>query len=216
MFTGLVEAVGSVVRVTKSGSSARLTVAVAWPDGETPNPGDSIAVNGACLTVLEPTAESFIADLSPETVARTRLAALPPGAGVNLERAVRVGQRLGGHFVQGHVDAVARILAVTGDGEFTRWRISVPRGCDRELARKGSVALDGVSLTIAELGADWFEVALIPQTLATTTLGTLRSGAEVHLETDVIAKYVGRALGRDRGGSGVLEEFLGGGLGATD
>ncbi|MCG6961925.1 MAG: riboflavin synthase [Acidobacteria bacterium] len=216
MFTGLVEAIGRVAGITRSGPGARLSVAVTWPDREAPDAGDSIAVNGVCLTALGPTAERFDADLSPETVARTRLASLPPGAGLNLERALRVGQRLGGHFVQGHVDAVVRLLAASVEGQFTRWRVSVPRGCERELTRKGSVALDGVSLTVAELGGDWFEVALIPETLASTTLGALRPGAELHLETDVIAKYVARAVGLHDGRPGAFEEFLAGGLGATD
>ncbi len=216
MFTGLVEAVGTVERLTRSAVGARLTVAASWPDRDTPRSGDSIAVNGVCLTALEPTAERFAADLSPETVARTRLAALARGSGLNLERALRVGQRLGGHFVQGHVDAIVRLLGTAEEGGFARWRLSLPGACAHELARKGSIALDGVSLTIAELSEDWFEVALIPQTLAATNLGRLRPGGELHLETDVIAKYVARALGRQVSTSSALEEFLGGGTSATD
>jgi len=209
MFTGLIEAVGSVDVLRRSGSGARLVVSAKWPDGDTPTPGDSIAVNGACLTAVEPSGTGFAADLSPETVQRTLLGKLVSGQAVNLERALKLGDRLGGHIVQGHVDTTVQLLSVRLEGGFQTWRLSLPAEQKPEVALKGSVALDGVSLTVAGLGADWFEVALIPATLEATTLGTLRSGSSLHLETDVLAKYVAQRLGGH--GPSALEEMFGGG-----
>ncbi len=162
MFTGLVECTGTVRRLARTGAGAALEVATAWPDGDVPAAGDSVAVDGACLTVLGPSAGGFAADLSPETLERTTLGRLRPGGKVNLERSLKLGGRLGGHLVLGHVDAVVRLLAVRREGSFVRWRISLPRDQAPEVAPKGSVALHGVSLTVAALGDDWFEVALIP------------------------------------------------------
>ena len=212
MFTGLVEAVGSVDRLARSGASARLRVSVAWPDGEIPKAGDSIAVDGACLTAIEPTASHFSADLSSETLTRTLFHAARTGQPVNLERALRLGDRLGGHIVQGHVDGVVRVLTIRPEGDFQRWRLSLPVEHAEEVAAKGSVALNGVSLTVAGLGNDWFEVALIPTTLDATSLGRLGTGAELHLETDVLAKYVARRLGRST--PSAIDEMFGGGHGA--
>lgn len=209
MFTGLIEIVGTVDAVRRSGGGARLTISARWPDGESPKAGDSIAVNGACLTAIDPSAAGFSADLSPETLQRTLLGELGSGRAVNLERALRLGDRLGGHIVQGHVDATVRLLSVRPEGGFQTWRLSLPPGQKPEVALKGSVALDGVSLTVAGLGADWFEVALIPATLEATTLGALRSGSGLHLETDVLAKYVAQRLGGR--GPTALEEMFGGG-----
>ncbi len=213
MFTGLIESVGTVQRMVRAGGGARLEIAATWPDGEVPRHGDSVAVNGACLTVLEPGPDGFVADVSPETLARTLLGAVRPGEGLNLERALRLGQRLGGHLVQGHVDAVVRLLEIRPEGAFARWRIGLPSEHAREVAPKGSVALHGVSLTVAALGADWFEVALIPETLRATVLDGLRPGASLHLETDMLAKYVLRALGPERT-SALWEAFGGEGRGA--
>jgi riboflavin synthase len=209
MFTGLIEAVGSVDDLKRSGGGARLVVSAKWPDGDLPKHGDSIAVNGACLTVTEPSAIGFSADLSPETLNRTLLGKLVSGQAVNLERALRLGDRLGGHIVQGHVDTTVRLLSVRPEGGFQTWRLSLPTEQQQEVALKGSITLDGVSLTVAGLGADWFEVALIPATLDATTLGSLRTGASLHLETDVLAKYVAQRAGGH--GSTALEEMFGGG-----
>jgi len=208
MFTGLVEVVGVVSGVSARGGGARLGVRVRWPDGAAPEPGDSVAVNGACLTVVDPSEDGFGADLSPETVRRTALAGLAPGTPVNLERALRLGDRLGGHIVQGHVDAVVRVLAVRSSGGFATVRIELPAALAREVAVKGSVALDGVSLTVSAAGPGWFEVAVIPETLRATTIGRWRGGERVHLETDVLAKYVARRL---EGGTSAIEAMFGGG-----
>jgi len=212
MFTGLIEAVGSVERLVRSGASATLGVSVTWPDDDVPKAGDSIAVNGACLTAVEPTADRFSADLSSETLQRTLFHAARPGQPVNLERALRLGDRLGGHIVQGHVDDVVRILTIRPEGDFQSWRLSLPAARAQEIAAKGSIALNGVSLTVAKLGTDWFEVALIPTTLEATNLGRLRAGAELHLETDVLAKYVARRLGGST--PSAIDEMFGGGGGA--
>jgi riboflavin synthase len=212
VFTGLVEAVGTVHTMARTGGGARLAVAAAWPDGDCPRRGDSVAVNGACLTVLEPAPDGFVAELSPETLERTALAELRSGQRVNLERALRLGDRLGGHLVQGHVDAVVRLIAVHPQGGFSRWRVGLPGELKREVARKGSVALHGVSLTVAAVGDDWFEVALIPETLSATVLDGCRPGSMLHLETDVLAKYVISAMAGPR--RSAIDELFG--SGATD
>jgi riboflavin synthase len=209
MFTGLIETVGTVDALRRSGGGARLIISAQWPDRESPKEGDSIAVNGACLTAVEPSTTGFSADLSPETLQRTLLAKLGTGQKVNLERALKLGDRLGGHIVQGHVDTTVQLLTVRPEGGFQTWRLSLPAEQKQEVALKGSVALDGISLTVAGLGADWFEVALIPATLEATTLGALRSGAKLHLETDVLAKYVAQHL--DGSGTSALERVFGGG-----
>ncbi len=208
MFTGLIEEVGSVRGVRSHAGGVRLEVDVQWRDGDPPSPGDSVAVNGACLPVLEPGPAGFAADLSPETTRRTLLGALAPGTQVNLERALRLGDRLGGHVVQGHVDGIVRVLAVRRRGAFAWIRVELPAERSPEVAEKGSVALDGVSLTVARLGSGWFEVAVIPETLRATTLGGWREGERVHLETDILAKYVARRL---EGRTTALEEVFGGG-----
>lgn len=213
MFTGLIETVGTLQRLTRSGGGARLSIEVEWPNGATPDQGESIAVNGACLTALDPTARTFAADLSPETLNRTLFGEMRPGSAVNLERAMRLGDRFGGHIVQGHVDVHVRLMSILPEGGFQRWRLTLPAEHGREIAAKGSVALDGVSLTVSALGADFFEVALIPETLAATTLGGLAVGARLHLETDVLAKYVGRRLdqpGKSPSTSSAIDEMFGG------
>jgi len=211
MFTGLIEAVGRVASLRRSGGGARLTIEVRWPDDDAPRPGDSIAVDGACLTAVEPTAGGFAADLSSETLRRTLLGELHAGEPVNCERALRLGDRLGGHLVQGHVDGVTRVLAIRNEGGFSRWRLALPAELSREVALKGSVAIHGVSLTVAALGDDWFEVALIPATLQATTLEQQRVGGRLHLETDVLAKYVARRL--DGGAPSAIERMFGSGAG---
>jgi riboflavin synthase len=194
MFTGIVEEVGSVAAVSPVTATMRLEIhAAATLDGSTT--GASVAVNGACLTVTERRRDGFVFDVGPETLARTALGSLTAGRGVNLERPVRMGDALGGHLVLGHVDGVATVAGLTRVESTARVRFALA-GPDLEpyLVLKGSVAVEGVSLTVAGLGTGWFEIMLIPHTLQATTLGTLEVGQAVNVETDVIGKYVVRAL----------------------
>jgi riboflavin synthase len=193
MFTGIVEELGEVVALTRRAQSATLTLRGPTVTADAVH-GASIAVNGVCLTVVDTAGGTFTADVMRETLDRSTLADLGVGAEVNLERAVRPTGRLGGHIVQGHVDGVGTVLArAPGD----RWEV-VRIGMDAALARyvveKGSVAVDGVSLTVTATGDHWFEVCLIPTTLSSTTLGRRTMGDRVNLEVDVIAKYVERLL----------------------
>ena len=209
MFTGLIEAVGVVRGLSRAGAGSRLAIDVDWHDGEAPARGDSVAVDGACLTVVELAATGFIADLSPETLERTLLGRLRAGDPINLERALRLGDRLGGHLVQGHVDGLTKVIAIRPQSGFSRWRLSLLADHAPEVATKGSIAVHGVSLTVAAVGDGWFEVALIPETLRATNLERVRVGSQLHLETDVLAKYVARRL-QGRGRSAIDEIFGGG------
>jgi len=155
---------------------------------------DSISVNGCCLTVIETSGPTFAFQAGPETLARTNLGELKPGSFVNLERALAVGDRLGGHFVTGHIDGVGTLQSREDHGDWSFFWFELPRRLSRQMASKGSVAVDGVSLTIVDSGPDRFSVALIPYTLAVTTLGPLQAGEKVNLETDVLAKYVERLI----------------------
>jgi riboflavin synthase len=200
MFTGIVEELGEVVSVEHLGGAARITVRGPQVTSDA-RAGDSIAVNGTCLTVTGLGGSDFTADVMAETLHRTGLGDLAPGSPVNLERSLRVGDRLGGHLVQGHVDGVGQIVSRAPAEHWEVVRITVPPGLARYLVEKGSVAVDGVSLTISALGGDgqsWFEVSLIPATLAATTLGRAAPGSRVNLEADVIGKYVERMLGTAR------------------
>ncbi|MEP0775425.1 MAG: riboflavin synthase [Acidobacteriota bacterium] len=209
MFSGMIAALGEVARLQRAAGGATLHIRCTFP-GEALADGESIAVNGACLTVATPVDGGFIADLSAETLRRTTLGSLSVRAKVNLERALRLGDRLGGHLVLGHVDATARILELRREGGFQVMRVELPGSLAQEVAEKGSVAVDGVSLTVAGVHGGWFEVALIPTTLSSTTLGDRRVGDRVNLETDVLAKYVRRALGRGDGDvAAVWREWLG-------
>lgn len=176
MFTGIIEEVGRVERLDRRASGGVLAVA-AQTVLEGTKRGDSIAVNGVCLTVTSLTATGFTADASEETLRVSNLGALRTGDGVNLERAVAVGARLGGHIVQGHVDAVGRFLSRRPSGNSVTMRFGFPPEIGRYLVHKGSIAVDGVSLTVAALGEDWFEIAVIPTTLDWTTLSRLKPGA---------------------------------------
>ena len=193
MFTGIVEELGEVVAVEPLPDASRLTVRgpVVTSDAAS---GDSIAVNGVCLTVVDQGEGCFTADVMAETLRRSSLGALAVGSAVNLERAVRASDRLGGHVVQGHVDGTATLLAVTPDEHWTVVRASLPAGLGRYVVEKGSLTVDGISLTVSALGDDWFEVSLIPTTLERTTLGRKRVGDPVNLEVDVLAKHVEKLL----------------------
>jgi riboflavin synthase len=197
MFTGIVEELGEIVAIDDVADAARLTVRGPQVTQDV-STGDSIAVNGVCLTVVSTADGAFTADVMRETLSRSSLSAAPPGTRVNLERPVRLADRLGGHLVQGHVDATGTIVS-RAPGE--RWdvvRIGLPPGLARYVVEKGSVAVDGISLTISATGEDaggaWFEVSLIPETLKRTTLGAKQPGETVNLEVDVIAKYVEKLL----------------------
>ncbi len=175
--------------------------------GATAVVGESIAVNGACLTVEAPRPGGFTCHAGAETLARTTIGELAPGAAVNLERALAVGGRLGGHFVQGHVDCVGEIVARVDEGTTVRLWVAIPEEYLRHVVEKGSIAVDGISLTVTEVGGGRFGVAIIPHTLAHTTLRDARRGQRVNIETDLLAKYVQRLLGGD-GPCGVTAEFL--------
>jgi riboflavin synthase len=199
MFTGIVEERGEVVAVDTDAGAATVTVRGPRVTADA-GLGDSIAVNGVCLTVTATSGPTFTADVMAETLSRTALGALAPGSPVNLERPLRLGGRLGGHLVQGHVDAVAVIVSRSPAQHWDVVRITIPPGLARYIVEKGSVAVDGVSLTVSGVGGGpggdppWFEVSLIPATLAGTTLGLVQPGSGVNLEVDVIGKYVERLL----------------------
>jgi riboflavin synthase len=200
MFTGIVEELGEVVAVDELADAARLTVRGPRVT-EDISRGDSISVNGVCLTVASFDGAIFTADVMRETLTRSGLGALAPGAPINLERSVRLADRLGGHLVQGHVDGTGTVTSRAPAEHWDVVRITLPPGppgLDRYVVNKGSVAVDGVSLTVSAVGRDdrgaWFEVSLIPETLKRTTLGTRQPGETVNLEVDVIAKYVEKLL----------------------
>ncbi|MEX2288849.1 MAG: riboflavin synthase [Mycobacteriales bacterium] len=193
MFTGIVEELGEVVGVDPLQDACRLTVRGPLVTSDAGS-GDSICVNGVCLTVVDHTGGTFTADVMAETLRRSSLGAVTVGSPVNLERAVRVRDRLGGHVVQGHVDGTGTIAETTAQEHWTVVRVSLPPELTRYVVEKGSITVDGVSLTVSALGSDWFEVSLVPTTLALTTLGAKAPGDPVNLEVDVLAKYVEKLL----------------------
>ena len=194
MFTGIVEELGTVEAVEDQGDAVRLTIR-AQSVLDDARPGDSIAVNGCCLTVAEKTGETWTADVMQETLDQTSLRGASPGDRVNLERAVTPTTRLGGHIVQGHVDGVGEILSRTPSEHWEVVEVSLPTALARYVVVKGSITVDGVSLTVVEVGEDRFTVSLIPETLSRTTLGHRRPGDRVNLETDVIARHVEKLVG---------------------
>ena len=194
MFTGIVEELGEVVGTEDLGDSARFTLRGPTVTTDARH-GDSIAVNGVCLTVVDVLPDgSFTADVMAETLNRSSLGALSVGSPVNLERAAAVNSRLGGHIVQGHVDGTGTVICRTPSPHWEVVRVSLPPQLSRYVVEKGSITVDGVSLTVSAIESDWFEVSLIPTTLGLTTLGRAPVGTPVNLEVDVIAKYVERLL----------------------
>lgn len=218
MFTGIIEGRGTVKSVEKKGTSGRISIEAPFSLSGA-NPGDSIAVDGVCLTItsIEGTTKGlgrgggvFTSDLSVETLGTTTLGRRSVGDHVNIERPLKLSGPLGGHLVTGHIDAVGSVLNRVSRGDFIDFEFAVPREFSAHLVKKGSVAVDGISLTIAGLTPDGFSVALIPHTLKLTTLGSKAPGDHVNIETDIIAKYVERLLAgaRGHGGQGVTEGLL--------
>jgi riboflavin synthase alpha subunit len=190
VFTGIVRERGRVLAADRNGGGVHLRVAAS--ETAQAAPGDSISVNGCCLTVTAADGEALEFDAVPETIARTTLGGLEPNSEVNLEPALRAGEPLGGHFVQGHIDGRARVEALEPEGDGARLRLQLPPELQRYCVEKGSLAVDGVSLTIAALREDGVEIALVPFTLEHTTLGTLVPGDETNVEVDLLAKYAER------------------------
>jgi riboflavin synthase len=209
MFTGLVADLGTVERVEPRSGGARLVIRPASLPVEELVPGESVACSGACLTVVERGSGRVAFDAVPETLSRTTLGSWRTGTRVNLERALRLSDRLGGHLVAGHVDAVGEVVARVKEGQGVRLTLSLPAAIAPLVAEKGSVAVDGVSLTVASAGRDRFEVALIPETLERTTLGAAAPGTRVNLEADVVARHVARLREFEKGGlsAGTLQAW---------
>jgi riboflavin synthase len=191
MFSGIVEALGRVAAVVSEPPGCRLVIEEA-SIAETGKVADSVSVNGCCLTIVEKQDRTFTFQAGPETLARTNLGQLATNSPVNLERALALGDRLGGHFVSGHIDGQAELARIDNHGDWQDYYFSVPQDIAAQMASKGSVAVDGVSLTLVRCDRDMFSVALIPYTLRVTTLGRRTIGDKVNIETDILAKYVQR------------------------
>jgi riboflavin synthase len=194
MFTGIIEATGTLVRTDSRGGDRRLTLTAPDLDVADVAAGDSISVSGCCLTVVAADGDTLAFDVSNETLSRTTLGGLREGDGVNLEQALRLSDRLGGHLVSGHVDGVGTIVAIEPDARSRRWRIEVPSALSRYIAVKGSICVDGISLTVNAVTGSGFEVNLIPHTVAMTTFRDRRVGDRVNLEVDLLARHVERLL----------------------
>ena len=194
MFTGIVTALGTVREIIPigAGHDMRLVIGAPWPDMGSIALGASIACSGCCLTVVELGSDWFAVEVSAETLANTKLGRWKVGTRVNLERSLKVGDEMGGHIVSGHVDGLADVLSATPENGSTRWRFGVPRDLARFIARKGSIAIDGVSLTVNDADQDSFGVNIIPHTTAVTGFGTLQPGDVVNIEIDMLARYVAR------------------------
>jgi riboflavin synthase len=193
VFTGIIEELGTINLLERSNDGARIVISANLVTCDISN-GDSIAVNGVCLTATDVTKDSFCADVSPETLQRTTINDLRTGSPVNLERAMLPTTRFGGHIVQGHVDGIGAFLSADKQGDFYTVKIAFPPELERYLVHKGSIAVDGISLTIAALDTDSFDIAVIPKTWEATNLSCLTPDSSVNLETDVIAKYVERMM----------------------
>lgn len=207
MFTGIIQGIGRLAEREARGGDVRFTFSTGtlpWLDAGVDDvlPGESIAVNGVCLTVVAFDAASFEADASNETLSLTTLGLLKRGASVNLERAMRPADRLGGHLVSGHVDGLGKVSGIHEDARAQRWRFTAPQALLRYIAKKGSICVDGVSLTVNEVDGQGFEVALIPHTVANTAFAANSVGDAVNLEIDLVARYVERLLGANSNGAG--------------
>ncbi|MFL0807535.1 MAG: riboflavin synthase [Oceanobacter sp.] len=198
MFTGIIEAVGRVQQVTESGGDLRLRIQTGALDLSDVQLGDSIATNGVCLTVVELPGDGFVADVSRESLAHTHIGQWCSGTRVNLEKALLPTTRLGGHLVSGHVDGVGTLLARSADARSIRLTIQTPAELARYIAAKGSITIDGISLTVNELTEQGFLLNIVPHTAAETTLANIQPGQQLHLEVDMIARYLEQLLGRTR------------------
>lgn len=212
MFTGIIEAVGQLAAIENKGADRRLTIATGKLDLTDVKLGDSIAVNGVCLTAVQLPGHGFVADVSAESLARTTLGALQVGAAVNLERALTPTTRLGGHLVSGHVDGVGEVVTVVPDGRSLRVSIAAPAPLARYIAEKGSICVDGISLTVNAVQGARFELNIVPHTAQETTIGQYRAGTRVNLEVDIIARYLERLLlgekAAEPSASGLTLDFL--------
>ncbi|MFA5590758.1 MAG: riboflavin synthase [Lysobacteraceae bacterium] len=197
MFTGIIQALGRITRIEPRGGDVRLHIETGSLDLSDVAPGDSIAVSGVCLTALEPSVQGFFADVSNETLGLTTLGDAAEGDVVNLEKALRLADRLGGHLVTGHVDGLAEVTAIETDARSQRWCFRVPSGLSRYIARKGSVCIDGVSLTVNAVDGDEFEVNLIPHTQQVTTFSQRQVGDAVNIEVDLMARYAERLFEKE-------------------
>ncbi|HIQ37501.1 MAG TPA: riboflavin synthase [Desulfocapsa sulfexigens] len=193
MFTGIIEGIGKLVAKRNAGGGMAFDLEAGF-DLSNPVEGESIAVNGVCLTAYNIAGRKFTVDVSPESLSRTILGSLSVGAGVNMERALQLSDRLGGHIVSGHVDCVATVRERQSKGDFTLFSLGFPREFGRYVIEKGSIAINGVSLTVNSCSSDTFDVSIIPHTLQETTLGLLVKGSKVNIEVDIIGKYVEKML----------------------
>lgn len=194
MFTGIIAAIGKIEKIQAQGGDLRLQVNTQELDLTDVKLGDSVAINGVCLTVVDLQKEQLGFDVSRESLERTSLGGLARGAEVNLEKALAVGDRLGGHFVSGHVDGLATIISIQSSARSVQFRIEVPAGLERYIAEKGSICIDGTSLTVNNVDDNWFEVNVIPHTLQETIISHYKRGTKVNLEVDLIARYLERLL----------------------
>jgi riboflavin synthase len=211
MFTGIIQAIGTITRIEPKGGDCRLTVATGKLPFTDVQLGDSIAVNGVCLTAIELGERSFAADVSRETLSRTTLGDAEPGTHVNLELALLPTTRLGGHLVSGHVDGVGTVVDKRSEARSVRFTIEAPAGLAKYIAEKGSICVDGISLTVNEVNGKRFGINIVPHTLAETTLGETAVGQRVNLEVDILARYLERLLLGDRAAEselGITEELL--------
>jgi riboflavin synthase len=207
MFTGIIKAIGKVEKMEQQGGDLRITITCAELPWKEFDVGESISINGVCLTAVEILPNGFVADVSVESINVTALANLGEGSKVNLEPSVSLGERLGGHLVSGHVDCVGQIKSRENDARSVRLVVEIPAEYGRYVARKGSVCIDGVSLTVNEVSDNTFDVNIIPHTADVTIIGDYQSGTEVNIEVDLLARYVERLLGNDDE-SAITKEFL--------
>jgi riboflavin synthase len=211
MFTGIIQAVGKIAAIEQKGGDARLRIDTGSLDMTNVNTGDSIAVSGVCLTVVEHSASGFTADVSGETLARTTLGQRRPGDAVNLEKALTLNTPLGGHLVSGHVDGVGTVVSRETEGRSVRFRFEAPAALARYIAEKGSICVDGVSLTVNAVNGAKFDVNIVPHTLAQTTLDGFQPGSKVNLEVDLLARYLERLMlgeGAAKSGATITRDFL--------